>query len=114
MTKFLVRTTVLSLLFALLAAVPAATQVIRKGTDYWRTPLNGTKFKFPEKEVEGLCKAQPNPSWNHEVTLRGIPAQGSDWDSAVARLDDANFYKAKEASTRVQFRSLMLISTAPS
>ncbi len=114
MTRFLVRATVLSILFALLAAVPAAAQTIPKGTDYWRTPLNGTKFTFPDGEVENLCHKKPDPSWNHQVTLRGIPSQGTDWDSAVERLEDANFYKAKEATTRVQFRSLMLISTAPS
>jgi len=114
MTRFLVRMTALSILFALLAAVPAAAQVIPKGTDYWRTPLNGTKFKFPEKEVENLCHKQPDPSWNHEVTLRGVPAQGSDWDSAVERLVDAKFDKNGVANTRVRFQSLFLISTAPS
>lgn len=114
MTRFLVRATVLSILFALLAAVPVAAQDIPKGTDYWRTPLNGTKFKFPEKEVEGLCKAQPDNSWNHEVALRGVPAQGSDWDSAVERLEDAKFDKNGVATTRVRFQSLFLISTTPS
>jgi len=108
------RTTVLSIALAALAALPATAQNIPKGTDYWRTPLNGTKFKFPDKEVESLCNAKPDSSWNHEVTLRGIPAQGSDWDSAVARLVDAKFDKQGNATTRVQFQSLTLISTVPS
>lgn len=114
MTRFLLRASVLTISLAILVGVPAAAQVIPKGTDYWRTPLNGTKFKFPDKDVEALCKKAPDPNWNHEVTLRGIPAQGSDWDSAVARLEDAKFDRKGNASTRVQFRSLSLISTAPS
>jgi hypothetical protein len=114
MTRFLLRASVLTIALAILVGAPAAAQVIPKGIDYWRTPLNGTKFKLPDKDVEALCKKAPDPSWNHEVTLRGIPAQGSDWDSAVARLENAKFDDKGNASTRVQFRSLSLISTAPS
>ena len=113
MTRPLVRALVLSLSLAIVVGIPAAAQVIPKGIDYWRTPLNGTKFKFPDKEVEALCKKAPDPSWNHEVTLRGIPAAGSDWDSAVARLVPAVFDKSGTATTRVQFKSLLLISAAP-
>ena len=91
-----------------------AAQIIHEGVDYWRTPLNGTKFKFPENAVESLCKAAPDPTWNHEVTLRGIPTQGSDWDSAVERTETAVFDKKGNAETKVQFKSLALISTAPS
>jgi hypothetical protein len=114
MNRFFVRSAALAIALATLAAVPAAAQVIKKGIDYWRTPASGTKFKFPDKDVESLCKATPDPSWNHEVSLRGIPAQGSDWDSAVARLDDANVGYRREAVTRVQFRSMAMISNGPS
>jgi hypothetical protein len=115
MTRLLVRASALSITLAILVAVSGgATQIIPIGVDYWRTPLNGTKFKFPEKDVESLCKANPDPSWNHEVTLRGIPTQGSDWDSAVVRLLPAVFDKQGNAKTKVQFKSLALISTAPS
>lgn len=114
MTRLLVRTSALSMMLAMLVAVSAAAQTIPAGTDYWRTPLNGTKFTFPDKDVESLCHANPDRSWNHEVTLRGIPAQGSDWDSAVARLVPAVFDKGGNAKTKVQFRSLTLISESPS
>jgi len=114
MARFLVRATASSFVLAILASVPGAAQVILKGVDYWRTPANGTKFKFPDKDVESLCHKPPDPSWNHQVSLRGIPAQGSDWDSAVARLTDARFDGTGNASTRVQFRSLTLISNPPS
>jgi hypothetical protein len=101
-------------MFAILAAVPAAAQTIPKGTDYWRTPANGTKFTFPDKDVEGLCPSRPPIPWNHKVSLRGIPAQSSDWDSAVTRLIDAKFDRSGNAQTRVQFASLALISDTPS
>jgi hypothetical protein len=114
MTRFLVRASILSLSLAILASVPASAQVIHKGIDYWRTPLNGTQFRFPDGDVETLCKAKPDPTWNHDVALRGIPAQSSDWDSAVARLDNANFDKNGIATTKLQFWSLALISPAPS
>lgn len=114
MNRIFVRAAALSIALVTLAAAPAAAQVIKKGVDYWRTPASGTKLKFPDKDVESLCKVKPDPSWNHEVILRGIPAQGSDWDSAVARLVDATFDRSGNAQTRVQFQSLSLISTTPS
>lgn len=112
MARFLVRATLLTLALATLVAVPVAAD-IKPGTDFWRTPISGTVFEFPPGDVEGLCKAKPDSSWNHRVTLRGIPAPGSDWDSAVARLDHATFDKQGNAKTRVQFKELRLISTAP-
>jgi hypothetical protein len=114
MTRFPARVSILMLSLAIVAGLPAAAQVIHKGIDYWRTPLNGTKFRFPDGDVESLCKAKPDPTWNHDVALRGIPAQGSDWDSAVARLDNANFDKNGIATTKLQFWSLALISSASS
>ena len=117
MNRLLVRATVLSICLALLAAVPVAAtfDMIKKGTDYWRTPANGvTQFTFPDGDVEALCKAAPQGGWDHKVSLRGIPAQGSDWDSAVARLDHAKFDKSGNAHTRVQFQSLTMESVAPS
>jgi len=114
MTRFLVRATALSILAAILAAVPVAGQVIRKGTDYWRTPANGSKFTFPDGDVEALCHKKPDPGWDHKVSLKGVPTYGSDWDSAVARLTDAKLDKAGTGSTRVQFKALSLTSEAPS
>lgn len=116
MIRFLVRATVLSLGLAILAATPVAAEVIKKGTDYWRTPAGGsTRFTFPVGDVESFCRARrPYRHWNHQVLLRGIPAQGSDWDSAVERLEDATFDPSGTAHTRVNFQSLALTSIAPS
>ena len=114
MTRFPARVFILMLLLAIVAGLPAAAQVIHKGIDYWRTPLNGTRFRFPDGDVESLCKAKPDPTWNHDVSLRGHPTQGSDWDSAVARLDNANFDKNGVATTDLQFWALSLFSPTPS
>jgi hypothetical protein len=116
MTKQFLRTTVLSLALVTLAAVSAAAQIIPKGVDYWVTPNNGmTKLTFKGRDVESLCHAKPNPNlnWDHTVILHGVPTKGADWDSAVARLTEARFDPAGNASTRVQFKSLALASAKP-
>lgn len=112
MTRFLVRATVLVLALTMLAAVPVTAQSgIKKGVDFWRTPADGkTRFTFPHGDVESLCKADPSDNWNHRVALRGVPAQGTDWDTAVARLDHAKFDASDRAVTRVQLQSLTLSS----
>ena len=71
MNRFLVRASALSIALATLAAVPAAAQVIRKGVDYWRTPYNGTKFKFPEGTSRPCARPSPDPS----LEPRGNPAR---------------------------------------
>jgi hypothetical protein len=114
MTRHLLRTTILAITIIALTAIAATAQAIPKGVDYWRTPASGTMFKFPDGDVENLCHKKPDPSWNHQVTLRGIPAQGSDWDSEVARLDDVKLSPSASGVTRVQFKSLSLISTEAS
>jgi hypothetical protein len=113
MTRFLVRTTAVSIFLTILAALPVAAKIIPKGVDYWVTRVNSTNFTFPDKDVESLCKAAPG-SWDHKVTLQGVPAWGSDWDSAVARLIPAIFDKDGDAHTLVQFKSLEMVSSAPS
>ncbi|HEY0558496.1 MAG TPA: hypothetical protein VGG20_29865 [Thermoanaerobaculia bacterium] len=115
MTRYPVRIMVLSLTLATLAAIPAAAQIIPKGVDYWVTPDNGkTTFKFKEGDVESLCHVKPVVKWDHQVTLHGVHTKGADWDSAVARLTEARFDPAGNASTRVQFKSLALASTKAS
>src|SRR5262245_17566070 len=89
MTKVI---TVFAVLLASLAALPAAAQVIPAGIDYWRTPnTGGTVFEFPEGDVESLCGLAPVVGWDHKVALQGVPTGGADWDTSVARLDDAVF-----------------------
>ena len=111
MMRLFVRGAALGILLAILATLPATAQVIKKGTDYWRTPGNGiTFFEFPEGDVESLCGATIDSTWDHKTSLAGVPTPGSDWDTAVARLDDAVFDAAGEARTRIQVRALSFIS----
>jgi hypothetical protein len=123
MARFLVRAMALSFVLATLASVTVAAAEkeygkgkgtdIEEGTDYWRTPPGGTAFTFPPGDVEALCHKSADPSWGHKVDLQGVPAKGSDWDSAVSRLKDAKFDKTGTAHTTVRFKSLSLVSSAP-
>jgi hypothetical protein len=114
MMRVFVRGAALGVLLAIVATLPATAQVIKKGTDYWRTPGNGiTFFEFPEGDVEFLCGAKIDNAWDHRTSLAGVPTPGSDWDTAVARLDDAVFDTTGEARTRIQVRGLSFVSTSP-
>jgi hypothetical protein len=78
------------------------------------TRPNSTHFTFPDKDVEALCHAAASSTWDHTVTLQGLPAWGADWDSAVSRLEPAVFGPDGNASTPVHFTSLDMVSTKPS
>jgi len=110
MTKIALRSSILGLLLVSLAALPAMAQPpIPAGSDYWVTPANGqTIFEFPEGDVESLCGAPISATWNHKLPLRGVPTVGSDWDTRVARLDNAVFDSSGAAVTRIQVKELNL------
>lgn len=115
MDRFAVRGAALALLLAALAAGPAAAgDMIKKGVDFWVTRPNGTtEFTFPFGDVESLCGAKPDPAVVHKIFLRGVPAPGADWDSAVARLRHAKFDGNGVAETAVQFVALAMRSAGP-
>ena len=116
MTRFFVRTAALTIAVATLAVFTAAAKddEIEEGVDYWRTPANGSTFTFPAGDVEHLCHKAADSSWDHKISLKGVPAKGSDWDSAVSRITDAEFHHGSNtATTRVHFKSLSLTSSAP-
>ncbi len=98
---------------AMVAALPSAAQIIPAGKDFWVTPSNGqTDFVFPKGEVEALCGA-PTSATPLRVTLKGVPATGSDYDTVVARLDNAVFNSSGNAATRIQVAALNFVSAAP-
>ena len=115
MTRNILRMTVLGILLAGLAALPVSAQPpIGPGPDWWVTPANNQTFAtFAAGDVESLCGAPPSNSWDHTVLLRGIPQQGQDWDTAVARLDKAVFNSSGTAVTRIQVQTLAFASLAP-
>jgi hypothetical protein len=104
MSKLIPRTTLAGILLMTLASLPALAQkVIPAGKDVWVTPANGqTVFTFPDGDVEALCGAAASSSWDHKITLQGVPIAGGDWDTMVLRLDDAVFNSSGVAQTRAQ------------
>lgn len=90
-----------------LAAVPASALTIPAGKDLWVTPPNGaTNFEFKSGEVESLCGAPVDDSWDHKVLLTGVPLPGTDYDTVVGRLDKAVFNSSGTATTRIQVSHL--------
>lgn len=117
MSKLILRTAFLGLLLVSLAALPALAQPnnIVPGADPWVTPGNGQTFvELGPGDVEALCGAADDPSWNHTVLLEGVPPAGVDYDTVVKRLDNAVFNASGVATTRVQVASLAFRSMAPS
>lgn len=113
MHRPVLRATLLGLLLAGLAALPAAAQTIYPGTDYWVTPANGqTLFYFPSGDVEALCGAPLSNSWDHKVVLQGVPI-AADYDTVVERLDKAVFDSSGLADTRIIVTDMSFASSAP-
>jgi hypothetical protein len=107
MKCFVLRIGVFGILLASLAALPAAAVDIKAGIDYWRTPDDGkTFFVFPEGDVESLCGKEAQ-TWDNKVAMAGVPTAGSDWDTAVARLDDVTF-SGEVGTTRLRVKELHL------
>ncbi|HXU33043.1 MAG TPA: hypothetical protein VN851_20950, partial [Thermoanaerobaculia bacterium] len=112
MNKTVLHTVAFVTLLVTLVALPAFAQTIPKGKDFWVTPSNGqTDFVFPKGDVEALCGA-PNSATPLRVILKGVPATGSDYDTVVARLDNAVFNSSGNASTRIQVAALNFVSAA--
>ena len=112
MRKAVLHTFTCCALLASLAALPAAAQPsIPPGPDYWVTRADSqTVFGFPEGDVESLCGLGPVAGWNRKVTLKGIPAAGSDYDTVVQRIDKAVFDTAGNAQTRIVLKHLAFAS----
>jgi hypothetical protein len=115
MSKLILRTAMFGILLVSLTALPVTAQsVIPAGKDYWVTPADGqTSVVIAAGDLEKLCGAPPSDTWNHTVFLQGVPAAGSDWDTVVARLDNAVFDPTGVANTRVQLVHLAFRGSSP-
>lgn len=114
MSKLILRTAFVGLVLVSLAALPALSQVIPADKDPWVTPANGqTVFTFGPGDVESLCGLPADPTWDHDVVLQGVPFAGTDYDTVVARLDNAVFNASGVATTRAQVVALSFRSSAP-
>ena len=110
MSRTLIKGLVALCLAGLGTAVPGAASFIPAGEDRWVTPADGnTFFTFPEGDVESLCGADVDFTWDHTVMLTGDPEAGEDWDTVIVRLEDLDVSRGS-ASVPIQVRNLMLKS----
>jgi hypothetical protein len=87
-------------------ALPASAQIIPAGNDYWATPATGnTYMTLPTGDLESLCGAPADPSWDHVIRFRGVPVF-ADADTIVRRLDSINLPVGASTSVRVQVTAL--------
>jgi hypothetical protein len=105
-----------------LAALPAAAleRVIPNGIDLWQTSSDGSTFvDFKGNPIPaGFFCANSEP-FTGRIGFKGVPiasdATGGlgSTDTIVQRLDDAVFNKRGIATTRIQMRSLSMVSIHP-
>ena len=116
------RGTLLALAVLLLAgASHAATgPVIQRGVDTFTTTSNGTTFyDFAKSPIPAGFFCKGSPAFTGRVAFRGLPletgisGQLRNADTVIERLDDAAFNENGVAVTRIQFKALSLVSTAP-
>ena len=109
---------VLSLLFGF--SPMSADPVIRRGIDVFTTSGDGKTFydfSFNPIPADFFCRG--SKAFTGRVAFKGLPltteplGQLGHADTVVERLDDAAFDDKGIAVTRVQFRALSLVSTAP-
>jgi hypothetical protein len=105
-----------------LAALPAAAweQVIANGIDLWQTSSDGSTFvDFKNNPIPAGFFCAGSEPFTGRVGFKGLPVATATpgglgvTDTILQRLDDAVFNKRGVAFTRLQMRSLNMISIAP-
>jgi hypothetical protein len=105
-----------------LAALPAAAleRVIPNGVDLWQTTSDGSTYvDFANNPIPAGFFCAGSEPFTGRVGFKGVPvATGAanelgQTDTIVQRLDDAVFNKRGVAYTRIQMRSLNMVSIAP-
>jgi hypothetical protein len=98
----------------------AADPVIQRGIDVFATQGDGkTFYDFAENPIPAGFFCKGSKEFAGRVAFKGLPVAtepaGKLWnaDTVVERLDDAVFDDKGVAVTRLQFRALSLVSTAP-
>jgi hypothetical protein len=100
---------------------PAAAEVvIRRGIDSFTTTDNGTtSYDFAHDPIPAGFFCKNSPPFRGRVAFRGLPletgapGQLHGADTVIERLDDAVFDANGIAVTRIQFRALSMVSSAP-
>jgi hypothetical protein len=98
----------------------AADSTIRRGIDIFTTVGDGrTSYDFAQNPIPAGFFCEGSKPFTGRVTFKGLPlitgTPGQLWgaDTVIERLDDAVFDANGTAATRIQFRALSLVSTAP-
>ncbi|HVR97982.1 MAG TPA: hypothetical protein VMW27_15300 [Thermoanaerobaculia bacterium] len=98
----------------------AADSTIQRGIDIFTTEDNGrTSYDFAQTPIPAGFFCKGSKPFTGRVTFKGLPlitkTPGQLWgaDTVIERLDDAVFDAKGTATTRIQFRALSLVSTAP-
>lgn len=105
----------------LLASLPlSAATVIHRGVDVFTTPDDGrTFYDFSYNPIPAGFFCKGSKAFTGKVAFKGLPlvtdppAQLFGADTIVERLDDAAFDDKGIATTRIRFRALSLVSSAP-
>ncbi len=98
----------------------AADSTIQRGIDIFTTVGDGrTLYDFAHTPIPAGFFCKGSKPFTGRVAFKGLPlATGTpgqlwDTDTVIERLDDAVFDANGTATTRIQFRALSLVSTAP-
>ena len=98
----------------------AADSTIQRGIDIFTTVADGrTSYDFAQSPIPAGFFCKDSKPFTGRVTFKGLPLTtgtlGQLWgaDTVIERLDDAVFDANGTAATRIQFRALSLVSTAP-
>lgn len=98
----------------------AADPVIQRGIDAFTTTDNGkTFYDFAQNPIPAGFFCNKSAAFTGRIAFKGLPLktaapgqlQGS--DTIIERLDDAVFNAQGTAVTRIRFRALSLVSSAP-
>lgn len=107
-------------LFLLGLSPLAADSTIQRGIDAFTTVGDGkTSYDFAQTPIPAGFFCKRSEPFAGRVTFKGLPlttgtpGQLSGADTVIERLDDAVFDANGTAATRIQFRALSLVSTAP-
>jgi hypothetical protein len=98
----------------------SADSVVRRGVDVFTTVGDGkTFYDFSHNPIPAGFFCERSKAFTGRVEFKGLPlatkVPGALWgaDTVIERLDNAAFDAQGVAVTRLQFRALSLVSTAP-
>ncbi len=111
---------VLAVAFLMCNSPLVADSVVKRGIDAFTTIDNGkTFYDFASTPIPAGFFCNKSAAFTGSIAFKGLPlttaapGQLRGADTVIERLDDAVFDARGTASTRIQFRALSLVSSAP-